>query len=131
VRIGKPLLDKLLDHAIYEAPQECCGMIGCIEDNAITVYPAHNVAESEHRYEIDGPEQWAILDRMQDAGLTLGGIYHSHTQAPPVPSEMDVATWFYPMALCVIVDARVYSPTALNVFAYRIVDGQVTEEWLR
>lgn len=108
--IARQLIDQLIAQAIAEAPRECCGMIGVScgmigvrDDEVVTVYPATNAAESETRYEIDGAEQMVILRDIEERGERLGAIYHSHTHAPPVPSQTDIKTWGYPDALCVIV----------------------------
>ena len=39
---------------------------------------------------MDPQEQLRITDEIEDAGLDLGMIYHSHTRSDPVPSETDI-----------------------------------------
>ena len=134
--IPRHLIDQLIAHATAEAPHECCGMIGCRSGEAVKVYPATNAAESEVRYEIDGVDQMAIASVMDADGLELGAIYHSHTHAPPVPSETDIATAFYPDAVYVIIGRRFGRVQGTRewsepvVRAFRIVGGVVTEEKL-
>ena len=118
------MLDQIVAQARAEAPNECCGMIAAADGRAVAVHPARNAAASPLRYEIDGMEQYRIQTAIEDAGLELGAIYHSHTRSAPVPSQTDINLAFYPDALYVIVGVK--DPEA-EVRAWRIVDGQVAE----
>jgi proteasome lid subunit RPN8/RPN11 len=125
--IASDLLDELIAHARAEAPNECCGMIATepgAHARAVRVYRATNAAASPLRYEIDGMEQYRIQTDIEDAGLALGAIYHSHTRSAPYPSQTDINLAFYPESLYVIVGVAEDEP---DVRAYRIVDGRVEE----
>jgi proteasome lid subunit RPN8/RPN11 len=124
MRIARALYDELIAHARADAPNECCGMIASRDGEAVAVHRARNAAASPLRYEIDGKEQLAILDAIEDAGLDLGAIYHSHTRSAPEPSLTDVNLAFYPESLYVIVGVKDDVP---DVRAWRIVDGAVSE----
>jgi proteasome lid subunit RPN8/RPN11 len=128
VKIARPLLDDIVEHARADAPNECCGMIAARDGHAVVVHRATNVAASPLRYEIDGMEQYRIQSAIEDAGHDLGAIYHSHTRSAPYPSQTDVNLAFYPESLYVIVG--VAEPEAPEVRAYRIVDGQISEAQL-
>ena len=54
------------------------------------MYRAVNTAKSKFKYVMDPREQLRITDEIEDAGLDLGMIYHSHTRSDPIPSETDV-----------------------------------------
>jgi proteasome lid subunit RPN8/RPN11 len=114
-------------HARAEAPNECCGMIAARDGTAVAVHRASNAAASPLRYEIDGMEQYRIQSAIEDAGLDLGAIYHSHTRSEPKPSQTDINLAFYPDALYVIVGV---AGDESDIRAFRIVDGEVTEEAL-
>jgi proteasome lid subunit RPN8/RPN11 len=118
------LLDQLIAHAREEAPDECCGMVASRDGHAERVYRATNTAHSPLRYEIDGSEQYRIQTEIEDAGLDLGAIYHSHTRSAPYPSQTDINLAFYPDSLYIIVGLAGEQP---DVRTYRIVDGQVEE----
>ena len=124
MRITRPLLDEMVAHAEAEAPNECCGMIASRDGQAVAVHRAVNKAASALRYEIDGLEQYRIQMEIEDAGLDLGAIYHSHTRSAPYPSQTDINLAFYPEALYVIVGLHEGDP---DVKAYTIRDGQVAE----
>jgi proteasome lid subunit RPN8/RPN11 len=123
MQISRELFDQMVAHAQAEAPNECCGMVASREGRAVEVFPAVNAAASPLRYEIDGAEQYRIQMAIEDAGLNLGAIYHSHTRSDPVPSQTDINLAFYPEALYVIVGLAGSEP---DVRAFEIRDGRVT-----
>jgi [CysO sulfur-carrier protein]-S-L-cysteine hydrolase len=124
MRIDRELYDEMVTHARADAPNECCGMVASRDGEAVKVYPATNTAASPLRYEIDGAEQYRIQIEIDDAGLDLGAIYHSHTRSAPYPSQTDINLAFYPDALYVIVGLADGEP---EVRAFSIRDGQVSE----
>jgi [CysO sulfur-carrier protein]-S-L-cysteine hydrolase len=124
MRISRDLLDDMIAHARTDAPNECCGMVASRNGEAVAVHRARNKAASPLRYEIDGMEQYEIQSAIEDAGLELGAIYHSHTRSAPEPSQTDINLAFYPEALYVIVGLEHGEP---DVRAWRIVDGQVSQ----
>jgi proteasome lid subunit RPN8/RPN11 len=124
MRISRDLLQQMVAHARADAPNECCGMVASRDGEAVRVYRAENAAASPLRYEIDGAEQYHIQMAIEDAGLDLGAIYHSHTRSAPYPSQTDINLAFYPDALYVIVGLAGEEPA---VRAYEIRDGKVAE----
>jgi proteasome lid subunit RPN8/RPN11 len=122
--IASALLDEMIAHAREEAPNECCGMVASRGGEAVGVHRTVNAAASPLRYEIDGAEQYRIQMEIEDAGLDLGAIYHSHTRSAPYPSQTDINLAFYPDSLYLIVGLAEAEP---DVRAYRIVDGVVQE----
>lgn len=127
MRIAERLVAQLVASAGEAAPFECCGMIGCRDGEAVEVYPARNVAENPTMaYEMDGLDQFELSRAIQDAGLTLGAIYHSHPRSPAFPSQADIRLATYPDAVYVIVGLA--SAAAPEVRGYRIRDGQIASE---
>src|SRR4051812_37646710 len=124
MRIPRSMLDRIVAQARDEAPNECCGMIAARDGAAVALHPARNAAKSPLRYEMDGMEQYKIQTAIEDAGLDLGAIYHSHTRSAPEPSQTDINLAFYPEALYVIVGVAGQDP---DIRAWRIVDSQVSE----
>jgi len=39
---------------------------------------------------MDPKEQYDLQEAIEEAGLDLGAIYHSHTRSDPVPSQTDI-----------------------------------------
>jgi proteasome lid subunit RPN8/RPN11 len=126
MRIPRALFDDVVAHAQAEAPNECCGMIASRDGQAVAVHPAVNTAASALRYEIDPLEILRIETEIDDAGLDLGAIYHSHTRSAPYPSQTDVnlASPLYPNVLYVIVGLAGAEP---EVRAYTIRDKRIAE----
>ena len=119
------MLDQIVAQARAEAPNECCGIIGARDGGAVTVFPVRNAAASPLRYEMDPKDQLRVFEALDDAGLDVGAIYHSHTRSDPLPSQTDINLAFYPDALYVILGVK--DADRDDVRAWRIVDGKVSE----
>jgi proteasome lid subunit RPN8/RPN11 len=102
-------------------------MIASRDGEAVAVHRARNAAASPLRYEMEGMEQYRIQSAIDDAGLELGAIYHSHTRSAPYPSQTDINLAFYPEALYVIVGVAGGEP---DVRAFAIAGGRVDERAL-
>jgi proteasome lid subunit RPN8/RPN11 len=129
MRIARELYSEMIEHARQEAPNECVGLIGSRDGDAVTVYRATNAAASPLRFEIEGSEQIRYHNEIEAAGLELGAIYHSHTRTEPRPSQTDInfaAGW--PGVLWVIVGLNGEEP---EVRIWRIDDGHVSESELQ
>jgi [CysO sulfur-carrier protein]-S-L-cysteine hydrolase len=124
VRIARELVDEIVAHARREAPNECCGMVAARDGRAVQVYPATNAAASPLRYQVEPHDQYRIETAIDDAGLELGAIYHSHTRSAPYPSQTDINLAFYPDAVYVIVGV---AGEEADVRAFRIRDGRVDD----
>jgi [CysO sulfur-carrier protein]-S-L-cysteine hydrolase len=124
MRIAPELYDQMIEQARAEAPNECCGMIASRNGEAVRIHPTVNTAASPLRYEIDGAEQLRIYNEIEDAGLELGAIYHSHTRTAPYPSQTDINLAFYPDSLYLIIGLAGPEP---DVRAFSIRGGEVTE----
>ncbi|HTW12007.1 MAG TPA: M67 family metallopeptidase [Solirubrobacteraceae bacterium] len=126
MRISQALYDELVAHARAEAPNECCGMVATRGEEAVAVHRAENIHHSPMRYEMDGKEQLRLYLAIEDAGLELGAIYHSHTRSEPYPSQTDVnlaVNWPDPVYIII----GLASGPEAKVRAYTIRDEQITE----
>jgi [CysO sulfur-carrier protein]-S-L-cysteine hydrolase len=94
----------------------------------VAVHRARNKLASPLRYELHPSDLYEILDGIEEAGLQLGAIYHSHTRSAPIPSETDINLALYPEPLYVIVGLKGAEP---DVRAWTIRDGQVAEAELQ
>lgn len=124
MRLPQKLYDEMVAHALKDAPNECCGMIASRDGEAVSVYRATNALHSPYAYEIDPQDLLRINNEIDDAGLEVGAIYHSHTRSDPYPSQTDINLAFYPDALYVIVGVAGEEP---QVRTFTIRDGQVVE----
>lgn len=128
MRISRALYDTMVEHARAEAPNECCGMVGSRDGEALRVYRTSNAAASPLRFEIEPDEQLRVHQEIERAELELGAIYHSHTRTEPKPSQTDVnfAAW-WPGVLWIIVGL---ANGELSVRTWTIDDGKVSEAQL-
>lgn len=95
MKIPRRLYDELIEHALEEAPNECCGLIGVRDGAAVRTFRARNVAKNpQARYAMDPEEQLQLHQLLDAAGLDLGAIYHSHPFGPAFPSLTDIRLAF-------------------------------------
>ncbi len=77
------------------SPLEACGLLagkdGCIREVILIA----NQAQSPVKFRMDPIEQLRAFDRMENAGLDLLGIFHSHPSGPETPSATDIAEAAY------------------------------------
>jgi len=131
VRISQELARELVDHAVADLPNECCGMIAGRGGTATRVLRAGNSEGSPFMYVMDPREQMRIMDAIDDSGDDLLAIYHSHTRSAAYPSRTDVELAFYPDTLYLIVS--VADRDAPEIRAFRLSKGapegqQIAEE---
>ena len=125
MRISSDLYEQMVTHAREDAPNECCGMVGSNNGDAVAVYRAVNAEASPLRFRIDPEEQLELHNRIEDAGLELGAIYHSHTRTEPRPSQTDLNfAKLWPGVLWIIVGLSGDDP---DVRTWRIDDGRVSD----
>ncbi len=121
------LRDEIVAHARAGMPNEACGILAGLDGRVERFFPAESDEPSPYYYRIESRDQIRIMNEIDDAGLDLIGIYHSHTSSPAFPSRTDAEQAFWPDAVYVIVSLA--SPDA-DVRGYRIRDMEVTEEEL-
>jgi [CysO sulfur-carrier protein]-S-L-cysteine hydrolase len=125
MQISTGLLEDMIDHAREEAPNECCGMVASRNGEAVAVHRAVNVEASPLRFVIDSREQLQLLNRIEDAGLDMGAIYHSHTRTAPEPSQTDITfAQGWPGVVWIIVGLKNDEP---DVRAWLINGSEVSE----
>ncbi|MFQ5517528.1 MAG: Mov34/MPN/PAD-1 family protein [Acidimicrobiia bacterium] len=112
----------LIAHARSVAPGEACGLLGVDAEAVIRRgYPTRNDSAAPAGFVISPVEHHRVLQEAAAAGLTVGGIYHSHPQSPAVPSAADLAGGGDPDWVYLIVGlAGTGSP---QVRAYRLRGG--------
>ncbi len=116
MKLPKALADDLVAHATEDLPNECCGMIGGRDGVAERVYRAVNTEGSPFMYVIDPREQMRIMDDIDDAGMDLLAVYHSHTRSAAYPSRTDVELAFFPKTLYLIVSLADRSAPEIRAF---------------
>jgi proteasome lid subunit RPN8/RPN11 len=92
-------------HAREAQPEECCGLIGGVNNVAQSVYRLRNVArDALVGYEAAPEDLFAAQRQIRTRGEQLVAIYHSHPRSnEPEPSETDVRMAYYPSAIYFII----------------------------
>lgn len=130
VIIPPELREAMLRHAIAERPLESCGLIGGTGAAARRFWVARNAAASPVRYEVEPRDLLATTLEMEDAGLQLWGIFHSHPTTEAYPSQTDIRLAYYPDAYYLIASLAGLSDadgTGAVLRAFRIVGTRVDE----
>jgi [CysO sulfur-carrier protein]-S-L-cysteine hydrolase len=120
---------EIVEQGLREFPNECCGVIAAREGSPVRVIPMKNADASPVTYRLDGREQLQVFDSMEEEGLELWAIYHSHTHSDAYPSNTDIRLAFYPDARYLLLSLEDREEPALRSFFIR--DGEVTEEELQ
>jgi proteasome lid subunit RPN8/RPN11 len=125
MQIAPDLLQQIVDHAVRDAPDECCGFVWLRDGRAEEVVAVENTAHSPFRFEVGPTDLLALADGLEEDGRQAI-VYHSHTRSAPRPSQTDVnfaANW--PGVQWLIVGVAGDQPEVRN---WRIdADGTVTE----
>jgi len=95
VFIARDQLQFIMNHARSTYPEECCGfLLGRDSDPRIIVraLSAQNTSRDsrKNRFNIDPMELVRADEEARRASIDLIGIYHSHPDAPPQPSQVDL-----------------------------------------
>lgn len=132
LQMARAQVEAMIEHARQEFPDECCGLLAGHQGRVEVLFRGRNVDHSPYTYRLDPGEQLQLFKEMDARGLDLLGIYHSHTRSAAYPSRTDVTQAYYPDAAYVIVSLRDPDAArdALDVRAFRIKDGVITEEEL-
>jgi len=95
VRIPRKIIEEMSLHVVKTYPEEGCGLlIGVINSGVreiIKCIPMPNVytGPRRNRYSIDPLEYLKIEDQQYRNGFMVLGVFHSHPDAPPIPSTHD------------------------------------------
>lgn len=111
---------------IRALPNEGCGLLLGSPDGLVSeIVESPNVADSAKVYEIDSRILLKTFRRADDEGLTVLGVFHSHTHSEAYPSPTDIAQAPDPQWNYVLVSLR---DVHADVRSFRIVDNTVDEE---
>jgi proteasome lid subunit RPN8/RPN11 len=110
---------QMLGHLLECLPAEGCGMLGGLpgELRSRVVLPVPNALNSPVRFRMNPEEQLKAFYALEERGLDMLAVFHSHPAGPDHPSQTDLAEFAYPGILYLI-----WSPAAgeWQCRAYRI-----------
>ena len=112
----------MIDHALREAPNECCGLLKIDQGRIVEVFPTANELASPVRYQIPPQDIFEIGCRtIGEGGFDLG-IFHSHLTSEAYPSRTDQRLAMYPLAYYVILSLRDPADPAIRAFRIQFAD---------
>ncbi|MEP7272159.1 MAG: M67 family metallopeptidase [Acidobacteriota bacterium] len=118
ITIPAAIVDEIKAHALSEAPNECCGMLGGAGTRVTSRYALRNLSPSpETRYSAAPEDIFVTMRKMRLAAQELVAIYHSHPRGRPYPSATDIDLAYYPEIAYLIVALT----PAPEIAAFRIV----------
>jgi proteasome lid subunit RPN8/RPN11 len=140
IELDRSFFQEMVEQALAETPNEACGVIAGKEGRPLRLYRMRNIDESPKTYQFDAAEQYRVTSEIEDEGLELWAIYHSHTHTKAFPSATDRARahmkdpatdelvpWF-PGTLYLIVSLAETEPLLRG---FRFVEGEPVEEEMR
>lgn len=99
--------DMIGRHALSERAEEVCGVIAGMGEQARQIIPIPNAADDRaHHFQFDERAYVEAMFAIERAGLSLIGIYHSHPNGDPIPSQTDIRQAYYPDTAYLIVGLR-------------------------
>lgn len=115
--------EELFAHARACEPEECCGLIGGVGEEAKNIYPLRNTAANPlNAYEAAVEDLFEAQRLMREREQALLAIYHSHPRSSnPTPSETDIALAYYPSAVYIIIG---FDNDAPVLRAFRIYESE-------
>ena len=128
LELPRAMVDRVIDHARRDHPDEACGVIAGRDGVATRVVEMDNAERSPTFYRFDATEQLRVWRQMDDADEVPFVVYHSHTATEAHPSRTDISLASEPDAHYLIVSTRTEQD---EVRSFRILDGVVTEEEIR
>ncbi len=102
LKIPSSIWDAMLEHVEACLPEEACGLLGGVGGQVRSIVKVTNAERSPVRYRMDPLEQVQAFLALDEEGLELVGIYHSHPLGPGGPSATDLAENAYPEAVYLI-----------------------------
>jgi proteasome lid subunit RPN8/RPN11 len=135
IQVPSSVRDELIAHARAGLPNEACGLLAGSNGSTSGVegsvraerfFPMANADSSPMTFRLDPKEQLQVFDLIDELGMDLVGIVHSHTHTEAYPSPTDRRQAFYPEAHYVLVSLADRNNPVLRAFTIR--GGEVHEE---
>lgn len=126
IALPRKIVQELLHQAQQTPDQEICGLISSLNGQPYRCYPITNSSnQPENLFNLDAHQQIQAMVTMRNNHEHLFAIYHSHPNAPAIPSHTDIQQASYPEALYLIISLN--TKGVLELRAYQIHNTQFTE----
>lgn len=114
----------MLSHLNTVYPLEGCGFLAGLNGCVTHHFAIANTDHSQTTFTMDAYEQVTTMLAIEEQGLELLAIYHSHPHSKPYPSSTDIARAYYPEVVQIIVS--LLDPTQPISQGFYIQNGRVT-----
>jgi proteasome lid subunit RPN8/RPN11 len=94
--IPSRLWQTIVSHVGKSLPEEACGLLAGKGDTIQAVFSVTNQLHRPDRFRMNPAEQYEVFRQIDEQGLELSGIFHSHPSGPETPSRTDLAEFAYP-----------------------------------
>ncbi|MBE0696698.1 MAG: M67 family metallopeptidase [Anaerolineaceae bacterium] len=102
---------EMVHHIQSCLPEESCGLAGGLFLNETArislILPVVNQLHSPVRFRMDPAGQLNAMHTIEEHGLELVAIFHSHPNGPEIPSATDLHEFYYPGVLSLILSPLV------------------------
>ena len=126
LEIPEDLLNRLIEHAHQEYPLESCGILAGKNGKITKLYSMKNTQNSSSCYLMAPEEQLRVFQEIEEQGLEISAIYHSHPHSPAFPSQRDVDSAFYPDSLILIISLM--EDKVPQIGAFQIDEGKILQK---
>jgi proteasome lid subunit RPN8/RPN11 len=126
LQIGRKHLLDMIAHARKDAPNEACGILAGRHGRVMRIYRIRNADQSPTSYRLYPDEQYRAFKDIEERGLDIVGIYHSHITAPAIPSETDIQ-WAYSSDVSYVL-ISLADPQDPRIRAFHIAEGGFAEQ---
>ena len=126
MQLQQDMYDEIVAHGLAAFPDECCGFVAGKDGEPVKVFPMKNADASPSTYRMEPREQLQVQNEMDENGWDIYAIFHSHTHSEAYPSETDRNQAFYPDSYYALLSLDDRENPVFR--AFRIVDGEITEE---
>lgn len=109
--IAKPsVLSPIIEKCRETTDRELCGILAGTGADIAHAFFVENASKDGSTFEFDAVDFAKTLNKIDDLGLDIVGLFHSHTGGPAVPSSMDVreAKLSAPMLIITPTEVKLY-----------------------
>ena len=129
LEISENLMNRVIDHCRQEYPLESCGILAGKNGKITKFYPTENMEKSPSSYLMAPEEQLRVFQEIEEEGLELSAIYHSHPHSPAFPSQRDVDSAFYPDSVILIISLM--EDKVPQIGAFQIEEGKFEKKTVK
>ncbi|MFN8499565.1 MAG: aspartate-semialdehyde dehydrogenase [Anaerolineae bacterium] len=130
VRLPRPIVERILIHARQGAPHEVGGVLATSAKGSgpMQLFVARNsAAQPAEAYHMATDDQQRILAEIDDQGLDIFAVYHTHPNAPAYPVAAEMPGAYYTNAYYILVSLADADRPALRAYKIDQVQGAVVE----